>query len=251
MSDVLTMDEKQLSNFIFAPDEELKSYSDSFESRARDRFVAFVKEMFELGSSDEYGTMFHADRIVINKRNRRILDYIEVTALIDRVEVISLNAEVTERLIEIITNEKGFETVHHDEANSKITIPLPPLTFNQQLELNDAAIAKLGQLERTFFGVKSQTGQQIKKGIENEYITQVDAAKVSKEIDQIIEHYLFNARLFAIAKREIIMGSFKPKTDLEIELYPQISPAKDFFTAAAAAQSKPPQEPEEDMTMVE
>lgn len=246
------MDEKQLSDFIFEAEDELKSYSDSFESRARDRFVAFVKEMFELGSTDEYGTMFHADRIVINKRNRRLLDYIEVTALIDRVEVVSLNQEVTERLIEIIKTEKGFETVHHDEVNSKVIIPLPPLTFNQQLELNDAAIAKLGQLERTFFSVKSQTGQQIKKGIENEYITQVDAAKVSKEIDQIIEHYLYNARLFAIAKREIIMGSFKPKTDIETELYPKIAPAKDFLTAAAAAQSQSTEEaPEEDTTMVE
>ena len=246
------MDETQLSRFLFVPEDELKSYSDSFESRARDRFIAYVKEMFELGSTDEYGTMFHADRIVINKRNRRLIDYIEVTALIDRVEVISLNQEVTERLIHIIKVEKGFETVHHDEVNSRVTIPLPPLTFNQQLELNDAAIAKLGQLERTFFGVKSQTGQQIKKGIENEYITQIDSAKVSKEIDQVIEHYLYNARLFAIAKREMIMGSFKPKTDLEVELYPHIKPATDFLTAAAAAQAKPPEEEsEEDMTMVE
>lgn len=246
------MDENQLSKFLFVPEDELKSYSDSFESRARDRFIAYVKEMFELGSTDEYGTMFHADRIVINKRNRRLLDYIEVTALIDRVEVISLNQEVTERLIHIIKVEKGFETVHHDEVNSRVTIPLPPLTFNQQLELNDAAIAKLGQLERTFFAVKSQTGQQIKKGIENEYITQIDSAKVSKEIDQVIEHYLYNARLFAIAKREMIMGSFKPKTDLEVELYPHIKPATDFLTAAAAAQAKPPEDKsEEDMTMVE
>lgn len=246
------MDENQLSKFLFVPEDELKSYSDSFESRARDRFIAYVKEMFELGSTDEYGTMFHADRIVINKRNRRLLDYIEVTALIDRVEVISLNQEVTERLIHIIKVEKGFETVHHDEANSRVTISLPPLTFNQQLELNDAAIAKLGQLERTFFAVKSQTGQQIKKGIENEYITQIDSAKVSKEIDQVIEHYLYKARLFAIAKRKMIMGSFKPKTDLEVELYPHIKPATDFLTAAAAAQAMPPEEEsEEDMTMVE
>jgi hypothetical protein len=244
------MDEKQLSEFLFAPEDELKSYSDSFESRARDRFITFVKEMFELGSSDEYGTMFHADRILINKKPRRILDYIEVTALIDRVEVISLNQEVTKRLIEIIKTEKGFETVHYDELNCRVTIPLPPLTFNQQLELNDTAIAKLGQLERTFFSVKSQTGQQIKKGIENEYITGIDAAKVSKEVDQIIDHYLTNARLFAIAKREIISGSFRPKTDIEAELYPKIGPARNFLTAAAAAQSKTlDEEPAEDGTI--
>ena len=102
------MEERHLSDFLFTSESELKSYSDSFESRARDRFVAFVKELFELGSSDEYRTMFHSDKIVINKRNRRLLDYIEVSALIDRVEIISLNQEVTQRLIEIIKTDKGF-----------------------------------------------------------------------------------------------------------------------------------------------
>ena len=134
------MEERYLTDFLFISESELKSYSDSFESRARDRFVAFVKELFELGSSDEYRTMFHSDKIVINKRNRRLLDYIEVSALIDRVEIISLNQEVTQRLIEIIKTEKGFETVQYDQANSRVTIPLPPLSMNQMLELSDAII---------------------------------------------------------------------------------------------------------------
>lgn len=245
------MDEKQLSDFLYHTEDELKSYSDSFESRTRDRFVAFVRELFELGSTDEYGTMFHADRMVIKKRNRRLLDYIEVTALIDRVEVISLNQDVTEHLINIIKTEKGFETVHYEEAANRITIPLPPLTFNQQLELNDAAIAKTQQYERTVFSVKSQTGQQIKKGIENEYIFQVDAARVSKEIERIIAHYVKQARLFSIAKREIIMGKFTPKTPDEEELYPMIGPARDFLTAAAEAEALPAEEPEEEETMIE
>ena len=181
------MEERHLSDFLFTSESELKSYSDSFESRARDRFVAFVKELFELGSSDEYRTMFHSDKIVINKRNRRLLDYIEVSALIDRVEIISLNQEVTQRLIEIIKTDKGFETVHYDQANSRVTIPLPPLTMNQMLELADAIVAKEKQIERNLFSVKAQTGQQIRKGIENEYIDNIDAAKVSKEIDQIVD----------------------------------------------------------------
>ena len=242
------MDETQLSDFLFVSTDELKSYSDSFESRARDRFVAYVKELFELGSSDEYRTMFHSDKVMIAKRNRRLLDYIEVTALIDRVEVISLNQEVTEKLIEIIKTEKGFETVHHDQANSRVTIPLPPLTMNQMLELSNAIIAKEKQIEKSMFAVKAQTGQQIRKGIENEYIDQIDAAKVSKEIDQIVAHYLHVAKLFSIAKREMIMGSFKPKTPEEEEAYPQIGPARDVLTG----KNKPaPPPPPEDEAMVE
>ena len=244
------MEERHLSDFLFTSESELKSYSDSFESRARDRFVAFVKELFELGSSDEYRTMFHSDKIVINKRNRRLLDYIEVSALIDRVEIISLNQEVTQRLIEIIKTEKGFETVHYDQANSRVTIPLPPLTMNQMLELADAIVAKEKQIERNLFSVKAQTGQQIRKGIENEYIDNIDAAKVSKEIDQIVEHYLHVGKLFSIAKREMVMGSFKPKTPEDAELYEQIGPARDVLLGKTMEKPAPEPEPE-DMTMVE
>lgn len=244
------MEERHLSDFLFTSESELKSYSDSFESRARDRFVAFVKELFELGSSDEYRTMFHSDKIVINKRNRRLLDYIEVSALIDRVEIISLNQEVTQRLLEIIKTEKGFETVHYDQANSRVTIPLPPLTMNQMLELADAIVAKEKQIERNLFSVKAQTGQQIRKGIENEYIDNIDAAKVSKEIDQIVEHYLHVGKLFSIAKREMVMGSFKPKTPEDAELYEQIGPARDVLLGKTMEQPAADPEPE-DMTMVE
>ena len=244
------MEERHLSDFLFTSESELKSYSDSFESRARDRFVAFVKELFELGSSDEYRTMFHSDKIVINKRNRRLLDYIEVSALIDRVEIISLNQEVTQRLIEIIKTDKGFETVHYDQANSRVTIPLPPLTMNQMLELADAIVAKEKQIERNLFSVKAQTGQQIRKGIENEYIDNIDAAKVSKEIDQIVAHYLHVGKLFSIAKREMVMGSFKPKTPEDAELYEQIGPARDVLLGKTMEKPAPEPEPE-DMTMVE
>ena len=244
------MEERHLSDFLFTSESELKSYSDSFESRARDRFVAFVKELFELGSSDEYRTMFHSDKIVINKRNRRLLDYIEVSALIDRVEIISLNQEVTQRLIEIIKTDKGFETVHYDQANSRVTIPLPPLTMNQMLELADAIVAKEKQIERNLFSVKAQTGQQIRKGIDNEYIDNIDAAKVSKEIDQIVEHYLHVGKLFSIAKREMVMGSFKPKTPEDAELYEQIGPARDVLLGKTMEKPAPEPEPE-DMTMVE
>ena len=241
------MDEKQLSEFLFISPDELKSYSDSFESRARDRFVAFVKELYELGSSDEYRTMFHSDKIVIAKRNRRLLDYIEVTAMIDRVEVISLNQEVTQKLIDIIKNDKGFETVHYDQSNSRVTVPLPPLTMNQMLELTNSIIAKEKQIEKNMFAVKAQTGQQIRKGLENEYIDQIDAAKVSKEIDQIVAHYAHCAKLFSIAKREMVMGTFKPKTPEEAELYGEIGPARDVLLGKKKEQKPlPPDEPTEE-----
>ena len=225
------MDEEILNDFLYTDTAELRSYSDSFESRARDRFITFVKELKELGSHDEYRTMLHADRVMLEKKSRRLLDYIEVSAFMDRIEIISLNQEVTRQLIEIIKNDKGFETVHHDAAASKVTVPLPPLSMNAMLELKSTTIAKQQQLEKALFGVKSQTGQQIRAGIEREYIFQPDAAKVSKEIDQIIEHYLTYSKIFSIAKQELVMGSFKAKTPEDEELYPQIGPAKALLAA--------------------
>ena len=241
------MDERQLSDFLFTSNDELKSYSDSFESRARDRFVAFVKELYELGSSDEYRTMFHADRVVINKRNRRLLDYIEVSAMIDRIEVISLNQEVTQSLLNIIRTDKGFDKFDYDQANGRITIELPPLTMNQMLELSNSVIAKEKQIEKNLFSVKAQTGQQIRKGVENEFINNIEAVKVSKEIDQIVAHYLHAAKLFSIAKREMVMGSFKPKTPEEAELYGEIGPARDVLLGKKKEQKPlPPDEPTEE-----
>ena len=154
------MDEKTLTDFLYTETDELRSYSDSFESRARDRFVTFVKELKELGSHDEYRTMLHADRVILEKKSRRLLDYIEVSAFIDRIEIISLNQEVTKQLIDIIKNDKGFETVLQDEAASKVTVPLPPLSTNAMLELKSTAIAKQQQLEKALFGVKSQTTEK-------------------------------------------------------------------------------------------
>ena len=53
--------------------------------------------------------------------------------------------------------------MHYDQANSRVTIPLPPLTMNQMLELSNAIIAKEKQIEKNMFAVKAQTGQQTAK----------------------------------------------------------------------------------------
>ena len=102
-------DEEYLSDFMYETEDELRSYSDSFESRARDRFIVYVDELYNMGSADEFQKMYHADKVIVKKKNRRLMDYIEVTAFKDRLEIISLNDEVTEGLIKITREEKGFD----------------------------------------------------------------------------------------------------------------------------------------------
>lgn len=205
-------DEDYLAMFMYEPEDELRSYSDSFESRARDRFVVYVDELYNMGSADEFQKMFHADKVIVKKKNRRLMDYIEITAFKDRLEIISLNDEVTEGLIKITRDEKGFDDIRRDPAKNMITIVFPEMDFNQILELSDATIAKQKQYERTLNSVKMQTGQQLKAGIEREYIEQTDAVKVSKEIERIIEHYVTFSKILSVAKVMRLGRKYKPET---------------------------------------
>jgi hypothetical protein len=207
-----TFDEDYLAMFMYESEDELRSYSDSFESRARDRFVVYVDELYNMGSADEFQKMFHADKVIVKKKNRRLMDYIEITAFKDRLEIISLNDEVTEGLIKITREEKGFDDIRRDPAKNMVTIVFPEMDFNQILELADATIAKQKQYERTLNSVKMQTGQQLKAGIEREYIEQTDAVKVSKEIERIIEHYVTFSKILSVAKVIRLGRKIKPET---------------------------------------
>ena len=205
-------DEEYLSVFMYETEDELRSYSDSFESRARDRFIVYVDELYNMGSADEFQKMYHADKVIVKKKNRRLMDYIEVTAFKDRLEIISLNDEVTEGLIKITREEKGFDDIRRDPAKNLITVVFPEMDFNQILELADATTAKQKQYERTLNSVKMQTGQQLKSGIEKEYIEQSDAVKVSKEIERIIEHYVTYSKILCVAKVLRLGRKIKPET---------------------------------------
>ena len=57
------MDEEILADYLYEETEELKSFSASYESRSRDRFVSIVQEIYDLGSHEEYNTMFHTVRV--------------------------------------------------------------------------------------------------------------------------------------------------------------------------------------------
>jgi hypothetical protein len=236
-----TFDEDYLAMFMYEPEDELRSYSDSFESRARDRFVVYVDELYNMGSADEFQKMFHADKVIVKKKNRRLMDYIEITAFKDRLEIISLNDEVTEGLIKITREEKGFDDIRRDPAKNMITIVFPEMDFNQILELADATIAKQKQYERTLNSVKMQTGQQLKAGIEREYIEQTDAVKVSKEIERIIEHYVTFSKILSVAKVIRLGRKIKPETPEDEAIFNRVDEVSWVYD------DEPDDEPEEDV----
>jgi hypothetical protein len=212
------MNENQLEQYLFQETEELMSYSSSFEARSRDRFVVFINELFELGSHKEYNTMFHSDRVVLENKSRRLMDYLEVESFIDRIEIVSLNEEVTRFTTKLIKEEKGFDNISFDEVKSKITVLLPPLSVNALLELKGAVNGKVDSYSKSVGMLRSQSAQQVKAGIDNEYIFPPDAAKVAKEIDLIGSFYRKNAKIFGIAKKTILLPNYKPEDDEEVEL---------------------------------
>ncbi len=233
-------DEEYLSDFMYETEDELRSYSDSFESRARDRFIVYVDELYNMGSADEFQKMYHADKVIVKKKNRRLMDYIEVTAFKDRLEIISLNDEVTEGLIKITREEKGFDDIRRDPAKNLITVVFPEMDFNQILELADATTAKQKQYERTLNSVKMQTGQQLKSGIEKEYIEQSDAVKVSKEIERIIEHYVTYSKILCVAKVLRLGRKIKPETPEDEKIFSRVDEVTWVYD------DEPEDEPEEE-----
>ena len=169
------------------------------------------------------------------------MDYIEVTAFKDRLEIISLNDEVTEGLIKITRDEKGFDDIRRDPAKNMITVVFPEMDFNQILELADATIAKQKQYERTLNSVKMQTGQQLKSGIEKEYIEQADAVKVSKEIEKIIEHYLTYSKILSTAKVIRLGRKIKPETPEDEKIFARVEEVMWVYD------DEPEDEPEEEV----
>jgi hypothetical protein len=233
-------DEEYLSDFMYETEDELRSYSDSFESRARDRFIVYVDELYNMGSADEFQKMYHADKVIVKKKNRRLMDYVEITAFKDRLEIISLNDEVTEGLIKITREEKGFDDIRRDPAKNLITVVFPEMDFNQILELADATTAKQKQYERTLNSVKMQTGQQLKSGIEKEYIEQSDAVKVSKEIERIIEHYVTYSKILCVAKVLRLGRKIKPETPEDEKIFSRVDEVTWVYD------DEPEDEPEEE-----
>ena len=72
MSDSASTDDEELEilleSFFFKKNTELMSYSDSFESRMRDRFITYVKEIREAGTSEENNQILRNCKIIVKKK---------------------------------------------------------------------------------------------------------------------------------------------------------------------------------------
>ena len=182
--------EEQIKPFLFETEKELMSYSDAFEARVRDRFMVFLQEIKDAGASEENLHIMKNARFIIKGKQRRASDLVTVQCTAENIFVRSLDEEVRAAVMKYLKDEKGFKKVKENREEQLVVVSLPKMDIERKFELSDYLEQKYKQFHKNIMGVKSQTNQQLKAGMEREYIDGPDASIANKEIEEIIVHYV-------------------------------------------------------------
>lgn len=214
-----------LEILYFVRKDDLDSYSDAFEARVRDRFDIFVKEARSVGTSDENKQILYGLRMIVNGKERRVTDLAEAFVSMTHIDIRMLNVDAMSDLAKIIKEEKGFSKIEMMPENQMMRITLPKPSLDQKLELNDYVENRLTNFKKNIMSVKSQTGQQIKAGLDKEFIQPLDAAKAGKNIEKISEHYVLRAKMLTLLKQKsILKGQFTFASEEEKAIFRKAKP---------------------------
>ena len=219
--------EEQIKPFLFETEKELMSYSDAFEARVRDRFMVFLQEIKDAGASEENLHIMKNARFIIKGKQRRASDLVTVQCTAENIFVRSLDEEVRSNVIKYLKNEKGFKKVKENKEEQLVVVSLPKMDIERKFELSDFLEQKYKQFHKNIMGVKSQTNQQLKAGMEREYIDGPDASIANKEIEEIIVHYVKLGKLiFWARQKDLLRHQFKLTNEDDIILARQIGSVK-------------------------
>ena len=100
------------------------------------------------------------------------------------------------------------------------------MDIERKFELSDYLEQKYKQFHKNIMGVKSQTNQQLKAGMEREYIDGPDASTANKEIEEIIVHYVKLGKLILGKTKDVLRHQFKLTSEDDIILARQIGSVK-------------------------
>ena len=219
--------EEQIKPFLFETEKELMSYSDAFEARVRDRFMVFLQEIKDAGASEENLHIMKNARFIIKGKQRRASDLVTVQCTAENIFVRSLDEEVRANVLKYLKNEKGFKKVSEQKEEQLVVVSLPKMDIERKFELSDFLEQKYKQFHKNIMGVKSQTNQQLKAGMEREYIDGPDASIANKEIEEIIVHYVKLGKLiFWARQKDLLRHQFKLTNEEDIILARQIGSVK-------------------------
>ena len=218
---------EQIKPFLFETEKELMSYSDAFEARVRDRFMVFLQEIKDAGASEENLHIMKNARFIIKGKQRRASDLVTVQCTAENIFVRSLDEEVRSNVMKYLKNEKGFKKVKENKEEQLVVVSLPKMDIERKFELSDFLEQKYKQFHKNIMGVKSQTNQQLKAGMEREYIDGPDASIANKEIEEIIAHYVKLGKLiFWARQKDLLRHQFKLTNEDDIILARQIGSVK-------------------------
>ena len=218
---------EQIKPFLFETEKELMSYSDAFEARVRDRFMVFLQEIKDAGASEENLHIMKNARFIIKGKQRRASDLVTVQCTAENIFVRAVDEEVRVAVLKYLKNEKGFKKVKEQKEEQLVVVSLPKMDIERKFELSDFLEQKYKQFHKNIMGVKSQTNQQLKAGMEREYIDGPDASIANKEIEEIIVHYVKLGKLiFWARQKDLLRHQFKLTNEDDIILARQIGSVK-------------------------
>ncbi|MEC8246651.1 MAG: hypothetical protein VX019_01225, partial [Pseudomonadota bacterium] len=117
--------------------------------------------------------------------------------------------------------------VKEHKEEQLVVVSLPKMDIERKFELSDFLEQKYKQFHKNIMGVKSQTNQQLKAGMEREYIDGPDASIANKEIEEIIVHYVKLGKLiFWARQKDLLRHQFKLTNEDDIILARQIGSVK-------------------------
>ena len=219
--------ETLIKPFLFETEKELMSYSDAFEARVRDRLMVFIKDIKDAGASEENLNILKNAKIKVKGKQRRAMDLVMVQCTSENIFVRSLDEEARAEVMQYLKTEKGFKNVKEQKEEQLVVVTLPKMDIERKFELSDFLEQKYKQFHKNIMGVKSQTSQQLKAGMEREYIDGPDAAVANKEIEEIIVHYVKLGKLIFWAKqKDVLRHQFKVTNDDDIILSRKIGTVK-------------------------
>ncbi len=219
--------ETLIKPFLFETEKELMSYSDAFEARVRDRLMVFIKDIKDAGASEENLNILKNAKIKVKGKQRRAMDLVMVQCTSENIFVRSLDEEARAEVMQYLKTEKGFKNVKEQKEEQLVVVTLPKMDIERKFELSDFLEQKYKQFHKNIMGVKSQTSQQLKAGMEREYIDGPDAAIANKEIEEIIVHYVKLGKLIFWAKqKDVLRHQFKVTNDDDIILSRKIGTVK-------------------------
>ena len=219
--------ETLIKPFLFETEKELMSYSDAFEARVRDRLMVFIKDVKDAGASEENLNVLKNAKIKVKGKQRRAMDLVMVECTSENIFVRSLDEDARAEVMKYLKAEKGFTKIKEQKEEQLVVVTLPKMDIERKFELSDFLEQKYKQFHKNIMGVKSQTNQQLKAGMEREYIDGPDAAVANKEIEEIIIHYVKLGKLIFWAKqKDVLRHQFKVTNEDDVILSRKIGTVK-------------------------